>query len=68
MHSFKCFQVFKPLKLSGVIRYGKPKTSVTTANIALVKQNVVEQDVESRLFVKILASCTGISEGSVQKM
>ena len=42
---------------------GKPKTSVTKANIAAVKI-VVEQD--ARLFVKDIASCTGISEGSVQ--
>ena len=42
---------------------GRPKTSVTTANIAAVKI-VVEQD--ARLSVKDIASCTGISEGSVQ--
>ena len=40
-----------------------PKTSVTKANIAAVKI-VVEQD--ARLSVKDIASCTGISEGSVQ--
>ena len=39
----------------------RPKTSVTKANISAVKI-VVEQD--ARLSVK--ASCTGISEGSVQ--
>ena len=42
---------------------GRPKTSVTKANIAAVKV-VVEQD--GRLSVKNIASCTGISEGSVQ--
>ena len=42
---------------------GRPKTSVTKANIAAVKI-VVEQDV--RKSVKDIASCTGISEGSVQ--
>ena len=44
-------------------RPGRPKTSVTKANIAAVKI-VVEQD--ARLSVKDVASCTGISEGSVQ--
>ena len=44
-------------------RPGRPKTSVTKANIAAVKI-VVEQDVP--LSVKAIASCTGISEGSVQ--
>ena len=42
---------------------GRPKTSVTKTNIAAVKI-VVKQD--ARLSVKDLASCTGISEGSVQ--
>ena len=42
---------------------GSPKTSVTKANMAAVKI-VVEQD--ARLSVKDIASCTGISEGSVQ--
>ena len=42
---------------------GRPKTSVTKANTAAVKI-VVEQD--ARLSVKDIASCTGISEGSVQ--
>ena len=42
---------------------GRPKTSVTKANIAAVKI-VVEQD--ARMSVKDIASCTGISEGSVQ--
>ena len=42
---------------------GRPKTSATKANSAAVKI-VVEQD--ARLSVKDIASCTGISEGSVQ--
>ena len=41
------------------IRPGRHKTSVTEANTA-----VVEQD--ARLSVKDIASCTGISEGSVR--
>ena len=44
-------------------RPGRPKTSVTKANIVAVKI-VVEQD--ARLSVKDIASCTGITEGSVQ--
>ena len=44
-------------------RPGRPKTSVTKANIAAVKI-VVEQD--ARLSVKDIARCTGIPEGSVQ--
>ena len=44
-------------------RSGRPKTSVTKANIAAVKI-MVKQD--ARLYVKDIASCTGISEGSVQ--
>ena len=44
-------------------RPGRPKTSVTKANIAAVKI-VIEQD--ARLSVKDIASCTGILEGSVQ--
>ena len=44
-------------------RPGRPKTAVTKANIAAVKI-VVEQD--ARLSVKDIASCTGMSEGSVQ--
>ena len=44
-------------------RPGRPKTSVTKANIAAVKI-VVEQD--ARLSVKDIASCIGISEGSVR--
>ena len=42
---------------------GRPKTSVTKANIAAVKI-VVEQD--ARLCVRYIASYTGISEGSMQ--
>ena len=42
---------------------GRPKTSVTKADIAAVKI-VVEQD--ARLSVNDIASCTGISEGNVQ--
>ena len=44
-------------------RPGRPKISLTKANIAAVKI-VVEQD--AQLSVKDIASCTGISEGSVQ--
>ena len=44
-------------------RPGRPKTSVTKANHSAVKI-VVEQDV--RLSVRDIASCTGISEDSVQ--
>ena len=44
-------------------RPGRPKTSVTKANIAAVKI-VIEQD--AWLSVKDIASCTGMSEGSVQ--
>ena len=44
-------------------RPGRPKSSVTKANVAAVKI-VVEQD--ARLSVKDIASCTGRSEGSVQ--
>ena len=57
---FQCAQFVGGLKLGNP---GRPKTSVTKANIAAVKI-VVEQDV--RLSVKDIASCTGISEGSVQ--
>ena len=42
---------------------GRPKTSVTKANTAVVKI-LVEQD--ARLSVKDIASCTGIPEDSVQ--
>ena len=61
---FRWVKSFKAGKLSvDDIRPGRPKTSVTKANIAAVKI-VVEQD--ARLSVKDIASCTGISEGSVQ--
>ena len=62
---FRWVKVFKAGKFSveDDTRPGRPKTSVTKANIAAVKI-VVEQDV--RLSVKDIASCTGISEGSVQ--
>ena len=43
---------------------GRPKTSVTKANIAAVK-TVVKQD--ARLSVQDIVSCTGISEGIVCK-
>ena len=45
------------------IRPGRPKTFVTKAYVATVKI-VVEQN--ARLSVRDIASCTGISEGSVQ--
>ena len=61
---FRWFKAFKAGKFSVEdTRPGRPKTSVTKANIAAVK-NVVEQD--ARLSVKDTASCSGISEGSVQ--
>ena len=62
---FKWIKGFKIGKFSveDYTRPGRPKTSVTKANIAAVKI-LVEQDV--RLSVKDIASCTGISEGSVQ--
>ena len=62
---FKCDKAFKAGKFSveDDTRPGRPKTSVTKATIADVKI-VVEQD--ARLSVKDIASCTGISEGSVQ--
>ena len=64
-HSFKWIEAFKAGKFSveDDTRPGRPKTSVTKANIAAVKI-VVEQD--ARLSVKDIVSCTGISEGSVQ--
>ena len=43
---------------------GRPKTSVTKAYMAAVK--IVVKQV-ARLSVKDIASCTGISEGSVQQ-
>ena len=62
---FRWVKAFKAGKFSVEVdtRPGRPKTSVTKANIAVVKI-VVEQD--ARLSVKDIASCTGISEGSVQ--
>ena len=61
--SFRWGKAFKAGKFSveDDTRPGRPKTSVTKANIAAVKI-VVEQD--ARLSVKDIASCTGISEGS----
>ena len=62
---FRWVKTFKAGKFSveDDTRPGRPKTSVTKANIAAVKI-VVEQD--ARLSVKDIASCTDISEGSVQ--
>ena len=62
---FRWVKAFKAGKFSveDDTRPGRHKTSVTKANIAAVKI-VVEQD--ARLSVKDIASCTGISEGSVQ--
>ena len=57
---FRWVKAFKAGKFSveDDTRPGRPKTSVTKANIAAVKI-VVEQD--ARLSVKGIASCTGIS-------
>ena len=66
MHTvFRWVKAFKAGKFSveDDTHPGRPKTSVTKANIAAVKI-VVEQD--ARLSVKEIASCTGMSEGSVQ--
>ena len=62
---FRWVKSFKAGKFSveDDTRPGRSKTCVTKANIAAVKI-VVEQD--ARLSVKDIASCTGISEGSVQ--
>ena len=62
---FRWVKAFKAKNFSveGDTRPGRPKTSVTKANIATVKI-VVEQD--ARLSVKDIASCTGISEGRLQ--
>ena len=62
---FRWVKAFKAGKFSveDDTRPGRPKTSVTKANIAAVKI-VVEQD--ARLSVKDIPSCTDISEGSVQ--
>ena len=59
MHSFKAGK----FSVEDNTHPGRPKTCVTKANIAAVKI-VVEQD--ARFTVKDIASCTGISEGSVQ--
>ena len=63
---FRWVKAFKTGKFSveDDTRPGRPKTSVTKANIAAVKI-VVEQD--ARLSVKDIASCTAISEGSVKQ-
>ena len=71
LRPFQCAQFLGGLKLLKLGNFsveddthpGRPKTSITKANIAAVKI-VVEQD--ARLSVKDIASCTGISEGSVQ--
>ena len=66
MHTvFRWVKAFKAGKFSveDDTRPGRPKTSVTKANIAAVKI-VVEQDARSS--VKDIGSCNGISEGSVQ--
>ena len=62
---FRWVKAFKAGKFSaeGDNRPGKPKTSVTKANTAAVKI-VLEQD--APLSVKDIASCTAISEDSVQ--
>ena len=62
---FRWVKAFKAGKFSfeDDTRPVRPKTSVTKANIAAVKI-VVKQD--ARLSVKDIASCTGVSEGSVQ--
>ena len=62
---FRWIKAFKPGKFSveDDTYPGRPKTFVTKANIAAVKI-VVEQN--AWLSVKDIASCTGISEGSVQ--
>ena len=66
MHTdFRWVKAFKARKFSveDDTHPGRTKTSVTKANIAAVKI-VVELD--ARLSVKDIASCTGISEGSLQ--
>ena len=62
---FRWVKAFKAGKYSveDDTRPGRPKTSVTKTNIPAVKV-VGEQD--ARLSVKDIASCTGISEVSVQ--
>ena len=63
--AFRWVKAFKAGKFSveDDTHPGRPKTSVTKTTIAAVKI-VVEQDVG--LSVKDIASCTGISEGSMQ--
>ena len=67
LRPFQCAQFLglKLLKLRNEddTHPGRPKTSVSKANMADVKI-VVEQD--AQLSVKDIASCTGISEGSVK--
>ena len=70
LRPFQCAQFLGGLKLLKLgnsveddIRPGRPKTSVTKANIAAVK---IEVEQDARLSVKDIVSCTGISEGSVQ--
>ena len=71
LRPFQCAQFLgglKLLKLENFLLKMIPvleglKSSVTKANIVAVKI-VVEQD--AQLSVKDIASCTGISEGSVQ--
>ena len=62
---FRWVKAFKAGKFSveDDTRPGRPKTSITKANIAAVTF-VVKQD--ARLSVKDIANYTGISEGSVQ--
>ena len=60
---FRWVKAFKAGKFSVDTRPGRPKISFTKANIVDVKI-VVKQD--AQLSVKDIASCTGISEGSVQ--
>ena len=71
LRPFQCAQFFRWVKAFKAGKFsveddtlpGRPKTSVTKANIAAVKI-VVEQD--ARISVRDIASHTGISEGSVQ--
>ena len=56
---FRWVKAFKAGKFFVDTRPGRPKSSVTKANIAV--KIVVEPD--TRLSVKDIASCTGISEG-----
>ena len=62
---FRWVKAFKAGKFSveDETRPERPKTYVTKANIAAVKI-VVEKD--TRVPVKDIASCTGISEGNVE--